>query len=106
MWNRLDYEKMAITLQGMGDDVIAYGKLLHEMLTGARLCSEMGIANSFLLTSTMLQDEHIDLVYIATPHSHHYEHAKMCLLKGKAVLCEKAFTANAAQAEELLNLAR
>ena len=54
----------------------------------------------------MLDDEEVELVYIATPHSHHFEHARMSLLKGKAVLCEKAFTANARQAEELLNLAK
>lgn len=53
----------------------------------------------------MLEDPEIDLVYIATPHSHHYEHAIMCLNHGKHVLCEKAFTANAKQAEEIIKLA-
>lgn len=99
-------EKMAITLQGMGDDVIAYGVASRDADRAKAFAQKWGIANSFSSYEAMLQDEHIDLVYIATPHSHHYEHAKMCLLKGKAVLCEKAFTANAAQAEELLNLAR
>ena len=40
----------------------------------------------------MLADDEVELVYIATPHSHHYLHAKMCLEAGKHVLCEKAFT--------------
>ena len=48
----------------------------------------------------------IDLVYIATPHSHHYLHAKMCLEAGKNVLCEKAFTVNADQARKLFALAK
>ena len=43
----------------------------------------------------MLKDENVDVVYIATPHSFHYEQAKMCIEHGKHVLCEKAFTANA-----------
>ena len=54
----------------------------------------------------MVVDPDIDLVYIATPHSHHFEHAMMALEHGKPVLVEKAFTANASQAEELINTAR
>ena len=54
----------------------------------------------------MLQDPNVELVYVATPHSHHYEHMKLCLEHGKSVLCEKAFTMNAAQAREIRDLAR
>ena len=50
-------------------------------------------------------DEELDLIYIATPHSHHYEHMKLCLAHGKNILCEKAFTANAGQAKEIVELA-
>ena len=53
----------------------------------------------------MLKDPEVQLVYIATPHSHHYKCAKMCLEAGKHVLCEKAFTVNAKQAKEILKLA-
>lgn len=51
-------------------------------------------------------DPEVDLIYIASPHSHHYEHAKLCLEHGKNILVEKAFTVNAAQAEELAALAK
>lgn len=54
----------------------------------------------------MLEDEEVELVYVASPHSHHYQHAKMCLEHGKHVLVEKAFTVNAQQAEELIALSR
>ncbi len=53
----------------------------------------------------MLEDEAAELVYVASPHSHHYQHARMCLEHGKNVLLEKAFTVNANQAEELIDLA-
>ena len=46
----------------------------------------------------MLADPDVELVYIATPHSHHFEHIMLCLGSGKHVLCEKAFTMNAEQA--------
>lgn len=51
-------------------------------------------------------DAEVELVYVASPHSHHYQHAKLCLEHGKHVLLEKAFTVNARQAEELITLAR
>ena len=53
----------------------------------------------------MLEDPQVDLVYIATPHSHHYKCVKMCLEAGKNVLCEKSFTVNANQARALFKLA-
>ncbi len=52
----------------------------------------------------LAEDPQAEFVYVASPHSHHYEHAKLCLEHGKHVLVEKAFTVNAAQAEELLQL--
>ncbi len=52
-----------------------------------------------------MADKKVDLIYVATPHSEHYENVKMCLEAGKPVLCEKAFTLNAAQAEELVRIA-
>ena len=58
------------------------------------------------MCSSDLADPQVDLVYIATPHSHHYLHAKMCLEAGKNVLCEKAFTVNADQARKLFALAK
>lgn len=54
----------------------------------------------------MLDDPEVDLVYIATPHSHHFAHAMLALEHGKPVLVEKAFTANAKQAEILIETAR
>ncbi|KAL6156104.1 hypothetical protein ACJBU6_05240 [Exserohilum turcicum] len=53
-----------------------------------------------------VKDADIDIVYIATPHSHHYQNAMLCLEAGKNVLCEKAFTVNAAQARKLVEVAR
>ncbi len=51
-------------------------------------------------------DDRLDLIYIATPHSHHYEHCMLCIDNGRNILCEKAFTANKKQAEELFRAAK
>ncbi len=54
----------------------------------------------------MLNDPEVELVYVATPHSHHFEHMMLCLNHGKAVLCEKAFTMNAKQAKQVMEYAK
>lgn len=43
---------------------------------------------------SLVNDTHIDAIYIATPHSHHKENTLLCLEKGIAVLCEKPFAMN------------
>lgn len=54
----------------------------------------------------LVADKDVDIVYIATPHSHHYQNAMLCLEAGKNVLCEKAFTVNAAQTKALVEKAK
>ena len=54
----------------------------------------------------LVQDKDVDLVYIATPHSHHFPHTMLALEYNKPVLVEKAFTANAAEAKILLQTAK
>ncbi|MEO3973143.1 Gfo/Idh/MocA family oxidoreductase [Streptomyces sp. CAU 1734] len=56
--------------------------------------------------AALAADPEVDVVYIASPHSAHRAAAGLCLEAGKAVLCEKAFTLNSAEAEELVALAR
>lgn len=54
----------------------------------------------------LVNSSEIDAVYIATPHSHHKEHAQLCLNNNKAVMCEKAFTINTREALDVIELAR
>jgi predicted dehydrogenase len=54
----------------------------------------------------MVQDKEVDVVYIATPNNVHKENIILCLNNGKAVLCEKPFTLNAKETEEVIKLAR
>lgn len=54
----------------------------------------------------LVQDPEVDIIYVATPHSHHYQNVRLCLEAGKNVLCEKAFTTNAKQLEVLITLAK
>ena len=65
---------------------------------------QWGFAKAYGSYQELAEDPQVELIYVASPHSHHYEHTKLCLLHGKHVLVEKAFTVNAAQAEELIRL--
>lgn len=56
--------------------------------------------------SALVHDPNVDIVYIATPHSHHYQHARLALEAGKHVLVEKPITINAGQARILYSLAK
>lgn len=64
----------------------------------AAFAEKFGFEKAYTSYEDMLNDPNVELVYIATPHSHHYEHMMLCLAHGKHVICEKAFTMNAKQA--------
>ncbi len=54
----------------------------------------------------LVADPEVDIIYISTPHPMHAENAILCLDHGKAVLCEKPFTLNAAEARTVVERAR
>lgn len=54
----------------------------------------------------LVADSSVDVVYVASPHSEHRDHALAAIRAGKHVLVEKAFTRNAAEAREVFDAAR
>jgi predicted dehydrogenase len=54
----------------------------------------------------LVQNENVDVIYIATPHSEHYKNTMLCVEHGKAVLCEKAFAVNSGQAKAMIEKMR
>ncbi|KEQ90350.1 hypothetical protein AUEXF2481DRAFT_48778 [Aureobasidium subglaciale EXF-2481] len=54
----------------------------------------------------LVNDKNVDIIYIASPHSHHFQHTLECLYAGKHVVCEKPITVNAAQARILYQVAK
>lgn len=67
---------------------------------------QFGFRKAYGSYEEMLCDPEVELVYVATPHSHHYAHMLLCLNHGKNLLCEKAFTMNAKQARHAWEVAR
>ncbi len=96
---------MASTIKKM-KNVKCYGVASRSEERAHKFANEYGIKVVYTSYEELVLDDKIDLVYIATPHSEHYANMKLCIENGKNVLCEKAFTANAEQAEEILMLAK
>jgi dihydrodiol dehydrogenase / D-xylose 1-dehydrogenase (NADP) len=71
-----------------------------------RFGQRFGIPKRYGSYEELARDPEIDVVYVSTPHNLHYENCLMLIKEGKAVLCEKPFTINAEQAEEVIVLAR
>ena len=65
-----------------------------------------GIATAYGDYRALVEDPDVDVVYVATPHSLHRRHVELAFEAGKPVLCEKAFTLNARDAEHLVGLSR
>lgn len=93
------------TMQQMKDvEVYAISSRSKEKAEEFR--REFSLAKAYGSYEELVNDDEVELVYIATPHSHHYEHMKLCLEHKKPVLCEKAFTFNSEEAREIAELAR
>lgn len=98
-------EKMAEALAPL-EDYCIYAIASRSIEKATEFAVRWNIPKAYGSYEEMVADKDVDLVYIATPHSHHYPHAMLALNAGKPVLVEKAFTANAAEAEELIETAR
>lgn len=64
--------------------------------------NDFGAKKAFASYEELMQDEKVDVVYIATPHVFHFELAMQCLRAKKHVLCEKPICMNLLQTKELI----
>lgn len=96
---------MAITINAL-EEVKLYAIASRNLEKANAYKEKYNIDKAYGSYEELAEDENVDVIYIATPHAFHFEHAMMCLRHGKHVLCEKAFTVDAKQAEELTRYAR
>ncbi len=113
-------------LRSIGWGILGTGAVAREFASGLRyaegarlvavgsrdaekaraFASFFGAARAHGSYDDLMANPEVDVVYIATPHVFHHAHCMMALHAGKAVLCEKPFTTNAAEAREVIALAR
>ena len=97
-------EKAAITLNGLTVcEAYAVGSRSQEKAEA--FAQKWNIGKAYGSYSELIADPDVDLVYVGTPHSHHYDVTREALLAGKPCLVEKAFMANRREAQEIIDLA-
>lgn len=96
---------LAQTMKQM-EEVEVYAIASRSLERAEAFREEFSLSKAYGSYEELVKDEAVELVYIATPHSHHFEHMKLCVMNNKAVLCEKAFTFTGEEAREIAELAR
>lgn len=86
------------------EKIECYAVASRDYGRAADFAEQWGFEKAYGSYEELARDPQVELVYVASPHSHHYEHARLCLEHGKHVLVEKAFTVNARQAKKLIQL--
>ena len=98
-------EKFAIALKSMGDcELTAVAS--RSDYRAKEFANRFNISKAYDDYNKLAKDPDIDVIYIAVPHTEHKWTAKMCIRNNKAVLCEKPFTINSNDSEEIINLAK
>ena len=83
-----------------------YGVAARDLDRATSFKEEFGAEKAYGSYEELVNDDNVELVYIATPHSHHRDHMMLCIEHNKNILCEKAFTVNEAEALEVLTAAK
>lgn len=95
------------------DTTLAHMKEVELYAAGSRniekaeaFKKKFGFAKAYGSYEELVSDPEVELVYICTPHSEHYDNVKLCIAHKKNILCEKSFMLNAEQAKEVVALAK
>ncbi|GIP56065.1 Gfo/Idh/MocA family protein [Paenibacillus vini] len=98
-------EKFAEDLAHVGNgEGLAAGSRTKE--SAAKFAEKFGLPRAYGSYEELVNDPDIDAIYVATPHPYHRDNVLTALNAGKAVLCEKPFTVNSAELEQLISSAK
>lgn len=95
--------KHTVTAAASSSSKSSAEKFVSEIVTPKQSSPSCTAYGSY---AELVKDPNVDIIYIATPHSHHFQNCMLCLEAGKPILCEKAFTVNAEQAKILYKFAK
>lgn len=98
-------QKVTRTLVTM-EEIECWAVAARSLDRAKEFAEKFGFSKAYGSYEDMLKDPEIQLVYVTTPHSHHFPHIMKCLEAGKNVLCEKSFTLNASQARRISSYAK
>lgn len=90
----------------LGDSGVATAVGSRSQASADSFADLFGIANRYASYESLVADPDVDVIYVATPHPMHHDNAILALRAGKHVLVEKPFTMDAAEAREVVGVAR
>ncbi|MCL1831047.1 MAG: Gfo/Idh/MocA family oxidoreductase [Oscillospiraceae bacterium] len=96
---------VSATLKRM-PEVECYAVASRSLDKAQEFAYDLGFTKAYGSYEEMLSDENVELVYITTIHSLHYEHAMLAISHGKPVICEKPFCVNAKELKSLFEYAK
>ena len=85
------------------DNVELYAVGSRNKSRAEHFASDHGFKKFYGSYEELTDDKEVDVIYIASPHSYHFEHTIMCLKNKKPVICEKAFALNSTEVKEMIN---
>ena len=85
------------------ENVELYAVGSRDLERSKQFAKRFGFKKYYGSYEELASDPDVDIIYIASPHSHHYEHTMLCLKNKKAVICEKAFALNSREVEEMIS---
>jgi predicted dehydrogenase len=86
-------------------DAELYAVGSRDLGRAIKFAGQFGFRKFYGSYEELAADPDLEVVYIASPHSHHREHTLLCLSNGKHVICEKAFAMNTEEVLEMVDLA-
>lgn len=92
-----------LAMENEGETLAAVGS--RHLESAETFAQKYHIVKAYGSYEELAKDPDVEAVYVATPNSMHYENCKLCLSHGKHVLCEKPFTINVREAQELYDMA-
>ena len=84
------------------ENVELYAVGSRDLERAKKFADEFGFKKYYGSYEELVSDPDLEVVYIASPHSYHYEHTLLCLKHKKAVICEKAFALNSREVESMI----
>lgn len=97
--------RMTATVDAV-DGIESYAVAARDLVKAKSFAENHGCKKAYGSYEELANDPDVDVIYVSTLQSQHFQHTMLCLENGKHVLCEKAFMLNKSEAEEAVNLAR
>jgi predicted dehydrogenase len=85
------------------ENVELYAVGSRDLNRAKQFAEEFGFKKYYGSYEELANDREVEIIYIASPHSHHYEHTLLCLKNKKAVICEKAFALNSREVKAMIS---